>query len=90
MQIALFYVFPASVLALILIFLLTFALSVLSGAKLSGRVKYLHPLLCLAFVPAVYLFYNSSALFYLPVFMVDSALGIGIGARVRKGGSENK
>ncbi|MBP5661696.1 MAG: hypothetical protein J6X30_00905 [Clostridia bacterium] len=89
-QIAVFYVTPLTgglnnpMGMVLLILLLTFALSALLGGLSRLRVKFLYPVLtALLFLPSVWLFYNESAWIHALWYLFVSFVGLGIGVAVR-------
>lgn len=90
-QLAMFYVYPiivgeADPIGMVLTILLaTLILSLLLGALSAKRWKYVYPLvIAVLFIPAVFIFYNDSALVYCVWYLVVSAISVLVGSLLRK------
>lgn len=89
-QLFYFYIFPifagkdspiGMVLAIICV---TFFLSFLLGAFTKSNLKFLYPpLICVLFVPSIFIYYNTSALIHILWYFVISTLGLGLGLGLR-------
>lgn len=90
-QLVMFYLFPllagptdAIGMVMIIIFV-TFFLSLIMGVRGKSKWRFLYPLVTsVIFIPSVFIYYNVSALIHAQWYLVISAVGLGIGALVRK------
>lgn len=89
-QLLLFYVIPAfaqngdEMGSLFFIILATLCNSIGTGT-VKSNLKYAFPLFCtLAFIPTIFLIYNSTATIYIGVYFAISSVGILLGGIIRK------
>lgn len=92
LQLLMFYVFPlfvgpTDVIGMVLLIILaTFLLSLIVGAGMKHRTKFLYPLVtAILFIPSVFIYYNESALIHSVWYFVVSAIGLLIGMIFRIG-----
>ncbi len=68
----------------LLLILLTFALSVVLGSISKQKIKYLYPVAtALLFIPSVFIYYNETAMVQALWYLVVSVVGMGIGSLIR-------
>lgn len=91
MQLLLFYILPlfagpTDMIGLVfLIIFLTFILGLLFGVLSNENKKYLYPIIVfLIFIPSVFIYYNESALVHSLWYLIDSSLGLLIGAFLKR------
>lgn len=89
LQLLLFYVFPLAAGptdALGMVFLIicgTFFLSTMMGVFSQSDIKYLFPgVVCVTFIPSVFIYYNETALVHAVWYLVISAAGLGLAALI--------
>jgi len=69
----------------LMIILLTLALSCLLGALSSSKLKFFYPIAVAAvFIPSVFIYYNESALVHALWYLVVSLIGVLFGSGIRK------
>ena len=99
LQVLMFYILPlfagpTDMMGLVyLLILFTFLSSIAMGTVSNCKIKYLYPpVIALAFIPSVFIYYNNSALIHSVWYLVVSVVGLLIGAginliisRVKKG-----
>lgn len=90
-QLAMFYLFPLSagptdgMGMVVLILLVTLILSIIIASISNNKIKYFYPIvIALLFIPSVFIYYNESALVHSIWYLVDSTIGIGIGAIIHR------
>ena len=89
-QLALFYLLPLFGMSdpigmVLLIIAGTFLLSLLMGGLSAERLKWLYsPLVCVMFLPSVFIYYNESALIHAVWYLIISDIGLLIGSVVRR------
>ena len=90
-QLFMFYIFPlfagpTDAMGMVIIILFTtFILSVIIASISKEKIKYLYPIvIAILFIPSILIYYNESALVYSIWYLVDAAIGIVIGAILRK------
>ena len=98
-QVLIFYIVPlfagpTDMMGLVfLLILFTCLSSIAMGVLSNSKIKYLYPpVISLAFIPSVFIYYNSSALIHSVWYLVVSVVGLLIGtginliiSRVKKG-----
>lgn len=91
LQLFMFYIFPLfagptdAMGMVILILLATLLLSLLLGCISDKRIKYLYPpMIAIAFIPSVFLYYNASALVHALWYAVVSTVFLLMGTGIRK------
>ena len=91
LQLFLFYIFPLfagptdAIGMVLLIILATLLLSAVLGGVSEKRIKYFYPLVAAtAFLPSVFIYYNSSALVHSLWYLVISTIGLLPSALLRK------
>jgi len=91
LQLFMFYVSPlfagpADMMGMVLLIVLaTLLLSLTIGSISGNRIKYLYPIVAaVTFIPSVFIYYNESALIHSVWYLVVSAIGLLIGAVMRK------
>ena len=96
-QIVLFYLFPFTAgptdgMGMVIILLLsTLILSVIFGAISKGKVRIIYPfVVAVLFTPTVYIHYNYTALGHVIWYLIDSFVGVWIGAFIQKIKSHSK
>lgn len=89
-QLFMFYIFPlfagpTDAMGMVLLILMaTFVLSIVLASISGNKIKYLYPVVAAAvFLPSIFLYYNESALVHSLWYLVDAAIGIGIGTAIR-------
>ena len=91
LQLFMFYIFPLFAgptdamgmvfLILVSVLVLSFVMGIISKEK----IKYLYPVVvAVVFIPSVFIYYNESALIHSLWYFVVSAVGLLVGAFVRK------
>lgn len=73
----------AMTILLILIPMICFISSFINGKKLGFNWLYLI-IISILFIPTVYIFYNSSALIYLVIYLIVSLVGMYLGNMIKK------
>ena len=98
-QVLIFYIVPlfagpTDMMGLVfLLILFAFISSIAMGAVSNRKIKYLYPpVISVAFIPSVFIYYNTSALIHAVWYLLVSIVGLLIGAginliisRVKKG-----
>ena len=91
LQMIMFYVFPLTcgptdTMGMVVLLLFSaLVLSLLMGAMSKEKIKYLYPILVsLAFIPSIFIYYNSSALIHSVWYLVISIVGLLIGMLIGK------
>ena len=86
MQLCLFYLFPLTwgptdaMGGVLLMLLATIILSLILGLISTNKIKFLHPLaIAIAFIPTIFIYYNSSASIHAVWYLVASSIGLAIG-----------
>ena len=90
-QMFMFYIFPLFMYlyepigTVMMILMITFALSVLLSIISKNKIKYLYPIIIsLLFIPSVFIYYNESALIHSIWYLVTSIVGIILGEIIYK------
>lgn len=90
-QIFMFYIFPLfagptdAMGMVILIILATLILSLIIGSISKERAKYLYPIvICVMFIPSVFIYYNESALIHAVWYLVIATIGLIFGEIIHK------
>ena len=75
---------PADTMGLVVLLILcTFILPLILGIISNNKIRFLYPIvISILFIPAVFIYYNNSALIYTLWFMVDAYIGIFIGSLI--------
>ena len=88
-QLLVFYILPlfagpADTMGLVVLLILcTFILPLILGIISNNKIRFLYPIvISILFIPAVFIYYNNSALIYTLWFMVDAYIGIFIGSLI--------
>ena len=90
-QLLVFYMLPlfvgseSAIGMVLLILLITFILSIITGIFIKRKIKYLYPILVsLLFIPSIFIYYNESALIHSIWYLVVSLVGLVVGVVIRK------
>lgn len=90
-QLVIFYVFPlfagpTDTMGLVgLMLLSTFVLAILLDVLSNEKVKYVYPVIvAVVFLPSIPIYYNDSALIHSIWYLVDSGIGLLLGAIIHK------
>lgn len=90
-QLFMFYIFPmfsgpTDAMGMVVIILLsTLTLSLILGIISNQKIKYTYPfIISILFIPSVFIYYNESALIHSLWYLVDSLIGLIIGAIINK------
>lgn len=85
-QLFMYYIFPLfagptdAMGMVFLILVATFILSIIIGSISKNKIKYFYPvIICLLFIPSVFIYYNKSALIHAVWYFVESYIGLAIG-----------
>lgn len=88
-QIFMYYIFPIfagptdAIAMVLLIILTTFILSVNVGLLITGKYKYLYPvIISILFIPSIFIYYNTSAFIHAVWYLVVSIVGVAIGCLI--------
>ena len=91
LQLFMFYIFPLfagptdAIGMVFLILVSALVLSLVIGIISKEKIKYLYPVvIAVLFIPSVFIYYNESALIHSLWYFVVSAVGLFVGAFVRK------
>ena len=89
LQVLMFYILPlfagpTDMMGLVfLLILFTCLSSIAMGAVSNSKIKYLYPpVISVAFIPSVFIYYNSSALIHAVWYLVVSIVGLLVGVGV--------
>ena len=89
LQVLMFYILPlfagpTDMMGLVfLLILFTFLSSIAMGTVSNCKIKYLYPpVISVAFIPSVFIYYNSSALIHAVWYLVVSIVGLLVGVGV--------
>ena len=90
-QLFMFYIFPLfagptdAMGMVLLIILVTFALSLILGINSRNKIRYFYPLVtAVIFIPSIYIYYNESALIHTIWYLFDSGIGLLIGLVLKR------
>ena len=90
-QMFMFYIFPlfagpTDIMGMVLLILVTtFILAILIASISKEKWKYCYPVIAsVLFIPSVFIYYNDSALIHAVWYLVDSSIGLLIGAIIYK------
>ena len=97
LQLFIFYIIPlfagpTDVMGVVIIsFICTFILSMFLGGMSKEKIKYLYPIIiAILFIPAVFIFYNNTALIYIVYYIIFSYFGLLLGVGISKIKINNK
>ena len=90
-QLFMFYIFPlfagpTDVMGMVLLIILaTFVLSLILGIISKNKFRYFYPVITsIIFIPSIFIYYNESALIHTIWYLVDSGIGLLMGAVIQK------
>ena len=90
-QLFMFYILPLfagptdTMGMVLLIILTTLLLSIIIGSISKEKIKYLYPIIvAILFIPAIFIYYNESALIHSVWYLIVSSIGLLVGTIIYK------